>query len=305
MRIVKPSQEVLSEAAEMMRKGGLVAFPTETVYGVGTNALNPTAVAKIFEVKKRSSFEPLIVHIADRADLDRLCVVNEMAKNLASRFWPGPLTLVLPKRPIVPEIVTAGLKTVAVRMPSHPISLELIRRAGVPLVVPSANLFGQLSPTTAEEVARQLGDRIDMIIDGGRCPLGIESTVLDLSSRPTVLRPGSLPVEEIEKAIGEVEVKPAESHYSLKIPVRIFRGEFPTGKKVGFLAFTPPRKKVPAARIEILSPSGDLREAATNFFSCIQRLERSGVDIIYAEPVPERELGRAIMDRLRKMEESR
>ncbi|MBS7645367.1 MAG: L-threonylcarbamoyladenylate synthase [Candidatus Bathyarchaeia archaeon] len=315
-RILKYSREAVREGGLIIRRGGLVAFPTETVYGLGASAFNPNAVARIFEVKRRPRFDPIIVHIANPGEIERVCLkVGRYAKMLIERFWPGPLTLVLPKSDAVPDIVTAGLETVAVRMPSHPVALELIREAGVPVAAPSANLFGRLSPTTAMHVKEQIGGEIDLIIDGGRSPIGVESTVLDLTGEPTVLRPGGLPVEEIEEVIGKVKISPVSRvprspgqlprHYSPRTPVRILRGgetETLEGVKAGLLAFKQLKTRPPFKVIKILSPKGDLREAAANLFSLLHELDEAGLDVIYAEPVPEIGLGRAIMDRLRKAE---
>jgi len=320
-QVLKASEENLKIAAEVIRKGGLVAFPTETVYGLGGDAFNPDAVARIFEVKERPSFDPIIVHIADFKDIRRLCrKVDERAKTLAERFWPGPLTIVLKKSEEVPDIVTAGLDTVAVRMPSHPVARKLIEYSKTPIAAPSANLFGKLSPTTAEHVKEQLGDRIDIIIDAGRCPVGVESTVIDLTKEPTILRLGGTPVEEIEKVIGKVRIlthsdKPRSpgqlsKHYSPKTPLRIIRGEIDVehGKKAGLLAFRQPDDEIAKRfeKIEVLSNSDDLnealRQAAQNLFSALHRLDKANLDVIYAERVPEIGLGKAIMDRLRKAE---
>lgn len=314
--IVKANEESLNKAAFVIRKGGLVAFPTETVYGLGACALNSEAVARIFEVKQRPFFDPIIVHIADFRDVERLCLkVDDKEKVLIKKFWPGPLTLVLPKSDVVPDIVTAGLPTVAVRMPSHPVALQLIKKAEIPVAAPSANLFGYLSPTLAEHVAEQIGKEIDLIIDAGKCPIGVESTVLDLSEEPIILRVGGLPIEEIEEVIGIVKVSTVSKsprspgqlphHYSPRTPIKIVEGKnitIPEGTKAGLLALKPPKGKTPFVVTEVLSKSGNLREAATNLFSCLYRLDKSGVDIIYAERVPEIGLGRAIMDRLRKAE---
>lgn len=314
--IPKVSKKALNKASSIIRKGGLVAFPTETVYGLGACAFNKEAVAKIFEVKERPHFDPIIVHVADFKDVVRLCTkVDERAGMLIKRFWPGPLTLVLPKSDVVPDIVTAGLETVAVRMPSHPVALELIKEARVPIAAPSANLFGCLSPTTAEHVVEQIGEKVDLIIDGGRCPIGVESTVLDLLGEPTILRPGGLSVEEIEEVIGKVKISTLSKrprspgqfpcHYSPRTPLKILEDKnlnVPDGTRVGLLAFKPPVDNLLFEKIEILSPTGDLLEAASNFFSCLHRLDKANVDIIYAELVPEIGLGRAIMDRLRKAE---
>lgn len=315
-RILKYSREAIREGGLIIRRGGLVAFPTETVYGLGASALNPNAVARIFEVKRRPRFDPIIVHVASFEEVERICVkVDRNARLLIERFWPGPLTLVLPKSDIVPDIVTAGLETVAVRMPSHPVALELIEEAGVPIAAPSANLFGRLSSTTAEHVKEQIGREIDLIIDGGKCPIGVESTVLDLTAKPTILRPGGLPIEEIEKVIGKVKVSPTSKvprapgqlprHYSPQTPIKIIEREelkVPEGIKAGLLAFKQPKDGPLFRMVRVLSPSGDLREAAANLFSSLHELDKAGLDIIYVEPVPEIGLGKAIMDRLRKAE---
>jgi L-threonylcarbamoyladenylate synthase len=316
-RILRYSREAVREAGQIIKRGGLVAFPTETVYGLGASALNPKAVARIFEVKRRPRFDPIIVHVASLREVERVCLrIGRDARILMEEFWPGPLTLVLPKSDAVPDIVTAGLETVAVRMPSHPVALELIREAETPIAAPSANLFGRLSPTTADHVKEQIGDEIDLIIDGGRCPIGVESTVLDLTGEPTVLRPGGLPIEEIEKIIGRVKVSPVSRgraplspgqlprHYSPRTPTRILQGEpeIPEGTRAGLLAFTRSEARPPFEVVKALSPTGDLREAAANLFSLLHELDKAGLDVIYVEPVPEVGLGRAIMDRLRKAE---
>lgn len=318
--ILSPSDENLKRAAEILRYGGLVAFPTETVYGLGGDAFNSRAVARIFEVKERPYFDPIIVHIADIKDLNKLCIdMDERAKILAERFWPGPLTMVLKKSPDVPDIVTAGLDTVAVRMPSHPVAFKLIKFSRTPIAAPSANLFGRLSPTTVDHVIEQLGDRIDVVIDGGKCPIGVESTVIDITGEDAiVLRPGGTPIEEIEEEIGKVKIlsrsdKPRSpgqlsKHYSPRTKLKIIRGriDIPGNVKAGLLAFRPIENIEGFEKIEVLSSSDDineaLREAAQNLFSALHKLDNAGLDIIYAEPVPEIGLGKAIMDRLRKAE---
>ena len=308
--------EEIKEAAKIIKSGGLVAFPTETVYGLGADAFNPHAVARIFEVKNRPRFDPIIVHIADFSETEWLwSYVDKRAEKLMKEFWPGPLTLALPKSDIVPDIVTAGLSTVAVRMPSHPVALNLIKEAGTPIAAPSANPFGYLSPTSAEHVREQLGGKVDLILDGGKCPVGVESTVVSLAEeKPLLLRPGGLTLEDIENVIGKVEIAPPTSarpqspgqlprHYSPRTPVEILTGKDRSERKegkVGLLAFTPPSQKGDYEVVEVLSSTGDLVEAAANLFSCLHRLDRAGLDVIYAEPVPEVGLGRAIMDRLRK-----
>ncbi len=305
------------EAAEIIKRGGLVAFPTETVYGLGADAFNPLAVARIFEVKGRPHFDPLIVHVADPRDLDRL--VKEIpwdAKKLMERFWPGPLTVVLQKKAEVPDLVTAGLPTVAVRMPNHPMTLSLIEMAACPIVGPSANPFGYLSPTTAEHVRDQLGGQIDFVLDGGPCEVGVESTIVSIFGKnPVLLRPGGVSLEEIESIIGRVEIRPIHEekpsapgmlprHYAPRTPIVIDWSkknlDSHKGKKVGLLAFQEPKSFLEFHQIEILSQKGDLREAAANLFSAIRRLDGLHLDLILAEAVPEVGLGRAIMDRLRR-----
>ncbi len=316
MRLVVATPQTIKEAAAIIREGGLVAFPTETVYGLGADALNSLAVAQIFEVKNRPRFDPLIVHIADSSSIRKICsVLDRRAIKLIERFWPGPLTLVLPKTQVISDIVTAGLPTVAIRMPLHPVALELIREAGIPIAAPSANPFGYLSPTTAEHVREQIGKRVDLILDGGRCPVGVESTIMVLTGQePVILRLGGLTIEEIEGIIGKVKISTSNPerplspgqlsrHYSPRTPVIIFKDEnfkIPRGKRVGLLAFRSPKENLLYEMVEVLSPQGDLREAATNLFSCLHRLDRAGLDIICAESVPEIGLGKAIMDRLYK-----
>lgn len=310
------TENTLNKAALVIKEGGLVIFPTETVYGLGACAFNPIAVAKIFEVKKRPYFDPLIVHVAKKDDVEQICAyVSDNAKLLIEKFWPGPLTLVLPKKDIVPDIVTAGLDSVAVRMPSHPIALKLIKLANVPIAAPSANLFGHLSPTKVEDISEEIKEKVDLIIDGGKCTVGIESTVLDLCNEPTILRYGGTTIEDIEKVIGKVKVltiadKPKSPgqllhHYSPRTPLKILRNEIPNiphNAKVGFLAFKQPEKNLPFDAVEVLSSSGNLVEAAANLFSSLHRLDKAGLDIIYAEQVPEVGLGCAIMERLYKAE---
>jgi L-threonylcarbamoyladenylate synthase len=305
------------KAADIIRKGGLVAFPTETVYGLGADAFNPIAVARIFEVKRRPYFDPLIVHVSDPADLNRLVMkIPSNARRLMERFWPGPLTVVLLKKEEVPDIITAGLPTVAIRMPKHPMALSFIEKANCPIAAPSANPFGYLSPTTAEHVRDQLGDQIDFILDGGPCEVGVESTILSFSEgKSKLLRPGGVPLEEIESIIGAVEVSPAGEdkpaapgmlprHYAPRTPIVLDWDEknfnSKKGKKIGLLAFQEPKSSVKFRHVEILSKKGDIREAAANLFAAIRRLDELSLDLILAEPIPEVGLGRAIMDRLRR-----
>lgn len=316
-QIQMKSDQAVYQAADIIKRGGIVAFPTETVYGLGADAFNPIAVARVFEVKGRPYFDPLIVHVADHADLESLVIeIPAEAKKLIDRFWPGPLTIVLLKREEVPDIVTAGLPTVAVRMPKHPMALNLIEQAECPIAAPSANPFGYLSPTTADHVQNQLGDRVDIILDGGPCPVGVESTILYfLEKKPRLLRPGGVSLEEIESIIGKVEIGPIEEdrpsspgmlprHYAPRTPIVLDQSEknieFYKNKKIGLLAFQKPRHWLKFHHVEILSKKGDLREAAANLFAAIRRLDDLNLDLILAEPVAETGLGRAIMDRLRR-----
>jgi L-threonylcarbamoyladenylate synthase len=310
--------ESIRLAAEIIRSGGLVAFPTETVYGLGCDALNPEAVARVFEAKRRPSFDPLIVHIATRASLDRLVQTISLSEHrLMDAFWPGPLTLVLPKREQVPDIVTAGLPTIAIRMPAHLVARALIREAGVPIAAPSANPFGYVSPTCAQHVGDGLGDRVDLVLDGGPCPLSVESTIVStIGTWPTLLRPGSVTLAEIQEVIGPVVratatqtmVAPGQlpRHYATRTPVTILaaQGAAPMiqgHERAGLLAMSAlGHADNRFCAIEVLSPSADLREVARNLFAALRRLDALGLDRLYAEPCDEQGLGLAIMDRLRR-----
>ena len=314
MNLVKANNASIRQAAEIIKNGGLVAFPTETVYGLGADGLNSIAVAKIFEAKKRPAFNPLILHIADKSWLKKFSdIKNEKVDRLIDKFWPGPLTLVLPKTEIVPDIVTSGNPTVAVRMPNHPVALQLIKECGTPIAAPSANKFGHLSPTEASHVAKYLGDKVDMILDGGKCSVGVESTIVQLHENEIfLLRPGGLSKEEIEKEIGEIKTgvinqdKPNAPgqlpfHYSPQTPLKFFNKKFlDENKKIGMLFFKENKIGFPFAGTKFLSPSGDLREAAANLFSMLHELEKENFDLILVEPIEEKGLGRAIMDRLKK-----
>ncbi len=305
----------VARAAEVLRRGGLVAFPTETVYGLGADALNPSAVARVFECKRRPRFDPLIVHLAEAGALPSVAAaVPEAATELARRFWPGPLTLVLPKRAEVPDITTSGLPTVAARVPDHPLAISLLEQAGVPVAAPSANPFGAVSPTRAEHVIEQLAGDVDVILDGGPCRVGVESTIVGLAGgRPTLLRAGGVPQEEVEAVIGPLEGPPRPggrplapggmaSHYAPRTPlvVRSPASFQPPPGRVGLLALREPPSRSGYAAVEVLSPSGDLREAAVCLFAALRRLDARGLDLIVAEPVSESGLGRAIQDRLRR-----
>ncbi len=309
------SNLAIQRAAEILKRGGIVAFPTETVYGLGADTFNPLAVARVFEVKKRPSFDPLIVHVADPVDVKKLAKeIPSNAKKLMKRFWPGPLTIVVLKEENIPDIVTAGLPSLALRMPNHPMALDLIREAKCPIAAPSANLFGYLSPTTAEHVREQLGDQVDLILDGGPCPVGVESTIVSfLEGEPMLLRPGGVSLEEIESVIGKVGTlsfknRPAApgmlpKHYAPRTPIVLDWNEKTLNrykdKNIGLLAFQGPANHLKLHPTEILSKSGDLREAAANLFAAIRRLDALKLDLIVAMSIPEVGLGRAIMDRLR------
>ena len=312
-------------AARLILGGKLVAFPTETVYGLGADALNEKAVRRIFEAKGRPADNPLIVHIAEFDDLKKLArEIPEEARLLAKKFWPGPLTIVLPKREEVPLVTTGGLDTVAVRMPAHPIALALIR-ASTPVAAPSANISGKPSPTLAEHVVDDFYGKIEAIIDGGPTWVGVESTVIDLSSgRPTLLRPGGLPLEEIENVIGPVAIHPAVKgkavdlarapgmkyrHYSPNAQVVVVEGprervrekieeliaEYRSkGYRVGVMA----TEEFEADEFFHLGKT--VEDVARNLFRALRELDRRGVDVIIAEGVEERGLGLAVMNRLRK-----
>ncbi|ASJ10997.1 threonylcarbamoyl-AMP synthase [Thermococcus sp. P6] len=316
-----PDEGKIRIAARFILEGKLVAFPTETVYGLGADALREDAVRRIFEVKGRPPDNPLIVHVASFDDLKKVARdIPPEAKLLARRFWPGPLTLVLPARDEVPRVTTGGLDTVAVRMPAHPIALALIK-ASTPLAAPSANVSGRPSPTLAEHVADDFYGRIECIIDGGETPIGVESTVIDLSSEePTVLRPGGLPIEEIERVLGKLEVQVKAKgvarspgmkyrHYSPNARVVVVEGkgervrekirelieEYRSrGLKVGVMA----RYRYDADGF--FNPGRTTEEVARNLFRGLRELDKLGVDVIIAEGVEEKGLGVAVMNRLRK-----
>jgi L-threonylcarbamoyladenylate synthase len=291
-----------------------VAFPTETVYGLGANALDVRAVARVFEAKARPSFDPLIVHVAHPSALPHVAVPEPRAEALAARFWPGPLSLVLPRQPTIPDLVTAGLESVAVRVPDHPAALALLRAADTPVAAPSANPFGYVSPTTAEHVLEQLGQKVDLVLDGGPCRVGVESTILSLlAETPVLLRPGGVSREELEQALGRtVDVAPSTDrpiapgqlsrHYATRSPLRILEGPAgpAPGARVGLLAQQAPREDLGYAAVEVLAPDGRLTTAAQSLFAALRRLDALTLDLILAEPCREEGLGRAIMDRLRR-----
>ncbi len=300
--IVRPDMQ---QAAALLRAGELVAFPTETVYGLGADATNGTAVAKIFAAKNRPSFNPLIAHVPDLAAARELVIFNELATNLADRFWPGALTLVLPRQPECPvaAICSAGLDTLAVRVPAGDIARDLLRATGRPVAAPSANPSGRLSPTTAAHVRDGLGDRVAMILDGGACTVGVESTVVGIFGEQAVLmRPGGLPAERIEQVTGPLHhpdgatATPASpgmlaSHYAPQGLLRLNAVRADDGEVlIGFGPHAP-------AGIN-LSPSGDLAEAAANLFQILHDIDRSGAARIAVMAIPRHGLGLAINDRL-------
>ena len=317
----------IGEAAAVLRAGGLVAFGTETVYGLGANALDPAAVARVFAAKGRPRFDPLIVHLADRDGTPSLADVAAepppVAAALADRFWPGPLTLVLPKHPAVPDLVTAGLGSVAVRVPAGEAARALIRAAGVPVAAPSANRFGGISPTTAAHVAEGLGDAVDLILDAGPCRVGIESTVAGFEPdaagrlRPVVLRPGAVTAEALAEAVGgPVEVRggsadPAAAqvspgslsrHYAPRTPLTLVDdpAEVASPAECGLLAFAPPAEPSRFAACVTLSAAGDLTEAAAGFYAGLRRLDALGLPRLVAVRFPPAGLGVALNDRLRR-----
>jgi L-threonylcarbamoyladenylate synthase len=305
----------VERAVAALRAGDVVAFPTETVYGLGADALNSSGVAKIFEMKKRPRFDPLIVHIGQKEWLSSFTKeVPPEAQKLIDRFWPGPLTIILEKQPAISDLVTAGLRTVAIRMPSHPVALNLINSLGKPIAAPSANPFGYMSATRAAHVARMFENKLSFVLDGGPCSFGLESTIVAIKDRQVfVRRYGAVSLEDLRDLVGEVHEKMKHGtvdspgqlpyHYAPHRPLVII--ETPDEVKSSassVLLFRTPSKMPVSKRMRILSPHGDLREAAANFFSYLIELDREDVDIIYAEQIPEIGLGKAMMERLKKAE---
>ncbi len=301
-------------ARKILETGELVAIPTETVYGLAANALNAKAVTKIFEAKDRPAFDPLIIHVASEDQLVNLVEsIPDDARKLIRHFWPGPLTLVLPRKEIIPEIVTAGLSTVGVRCPDHYLTQQLLSQINFPLAAPSANPFGYVSPTTPEHVNAQLGGKISYILDGGPCRVGIESTIIGFeNNKPIIYRRGGIPEEAIELIVGPIQSKlhsssnPAapgqlESHYAPRI--NFLLGDIDAlidahqDKKIGLLRFK--KNEGESSQHEIcLSSGGDMAEAAQNLFAALRKLDQMDVDIIIAEKVPDIGIGKAINDRL-------
>jgi len=318
--------EAVRKGAQIIRKGGLVAFPTETVYGLGANALDEDPVVRIFEVKGRPPDNPLIVHVSSIEQLDLLWEeIPEIAYKLIEKFWPGPLTIILPKTEIVPYKVTGGLNTVAVRMPKNPIALKLIECSEVPIAAPSANKSGRPSPTKAEDVIKDLGNAVDLIIDGGPTEVGVESTVIDLTKYPPmILRPGGISFEEIQKIIPNVTLHPAvldkfagrpESpgmkyrHYAPEIPLILISEEHLTEvvnemikkyKKVGVITLSTPKNLPNANNLVVKCFKNDIKAMARSLFSTLREFEEMGLEAIIAVAPPKEGIGLAIYNRLKK-----
>jgi L-threonylcarbamoyladenylate synthase len=322
--IHQPTNESLRKLASVLREGGLVAVPTETVYGLAADALNPKACRKIFLAKERPLTDPLIVHVQSVAAAAKLAYVTPRARQLMRAFWPGPLTIVLRKRSIVPDVATAGGPTVALRSPAHPVIRQLLRLCGLPLAAPSANRFGHISPTTAEHVAAGLGHRIEHIVDGGPCSVGVESTIIDLSipGQAQVLRVGGITTDELAAVVGQpVPILNQASkdsgplrapglltrHYSPDTPLRLYKSikaarVARATAREGFLLFSEPEGGLPPSRakVEMLSARGDAREAARRLFAALHRLDQAGLAQLHAEMAPDEGAGIAINDRLKR-----
>ncbi|HUH08083.1 MAG TPA: L-threonylcarbamoyladenylate synthase, partial [Egibacteraceae bacterium] len=314
----RPDLSLLVEAAQLMRSGGLVAFPTETVYGLGANALDVDAVARLFAAKGRPADNPLIIHIADRAQLADLTLrVSPLARSLAERFWPGPLTIVLDAAEALPRLTIGGHSTVAVRIPDHPIAIALLSAAAVPIAAPSANRSGRPSPTTAEHVVADLDGHIDLIIDGGPCPVGLESTVVDArGASPVILRPGAVTAELLGVAGPPPAADASRSaspgtryrHYAPRCQVAIVAPgtgparadlEAAAGRSVGLVATAPATDP----RVRMLAVFTDAASLASDLYEALRAGETAGVDVVVVEAVPEAGIGRAVMDRLRRAAE--
>jgi L-threonylcarbamoyladenylate synthase len=316
--ILPAGEAAVAVAARVLAGGGLVAFPTETVYGLGTDAANSAAVARLYQAKGRPAFNPLIAHVGDLDAAGRMARFNETALTLARAFWPGPLTLVLPKTEGCPvaDLATAGLETIAIRVPAHPLAREILRAFGGPVVAPSANLSGHVSPTTAAHVASDLEGRIDLIVDGGPVAVGVESTIVGCFETPMLLRPGGVPREAIEGVLGHALTRPPEdvdtdtnqplapgmlaSHYAPRTKVRLNVARVEPGEAL--LAFGPDvlSGATAATAVMNLSPHGDLSEAAANLFGYLRALDEKAARAIAVMPVPNHGLGEAINDRLRR-----
>lgn len=306
----------IDEAIRLLNEGEVIGIPTETVYGLAGNALNTDALTKIFEVKNRPTFDPLIIHTNSIERFpDYISEMGERVYALADKFMPGPLTLLLPRKDIIPDLVTAGLDSVAIRIPQHPLTLELLGQLDFPLAAPSANPFGYISPTSAEHVNKQLGNKIKYILDGGDCQVGIESTIVGfIGHEAIVYRKGGLSIEAIEAVVGKVKViehsssnplAPGmlKSHYApTKQLILTGRNQRIDSKeeKIGYLGFQHYHLDIPVENQLLLSPEGDFREAARNLFAYLRQLDAMDLTRIYTELLPEKDLGRAINDRIRR-----
>jgi L-threonylcarbamoyladenylate synthase len=314
---IRPAGETATAAAaRTLRAGGLVAFPTETVYGLGADAANAEAIARLYRAKGRPAFNPLIVHVGDLAAAKRTARFNATALALADAFWPGPLTLVLPKGPRCPVayLATAGLDTVALRVPAHPVARAILRDFGGAVVAPSANLSGHVSPTTAAHVQSDLAGRIDLIVDGGPVEVGIESTIIGCFDRPTLLRPGGIPRAGIERVLGHTLASPdpgaaagrplasgmLDSHYAPRARMRLNAANLMRGEALLAFGQADLSGVDTAAAVINLSERRDLKEAAANLFGCLRALDTSGARTIAVMPIPDEGLGEAINDRLRR-----
>ena len=310
-----PPWTSVSEAARLLKEGEVVAIPTETVYGLAGNAFEPKALAKIFAAKERPTFDPLIVHIADIAQLTDIAKdIPDSAYKLAEAYWPGPMTIILPKKDCIPDLCTSALPSVAVRFPSHPIAQAIIKESGLPLAAPSANLFKHVSPTTAEHVAAQLADRIAGIVDGGPCSVGVESSIISLVGEPTVMRPGAITPEMFKAILGEVKIKESTSkpgqpmlapgqcdtHYRPQVP--LYYGEVPAGytlpEHTVRIAFGAQVGPIPAT--VNLSATGDMVEATSKLYAFMHDLDKSEYDLILVDPIPNTGVGMALNDRLKR-----
>lgn len=304
----------IDEAKQLLTAGEVVGIPTETVYGLAGNALSPDAVLKIFEAKQRPHFDPLIVHVHSIAEVTKYAVeIPAKAQALMQCFMPGPLTVLLKKQSIIPDLVTSGLDTVAIRVPQHPLALQLLQQLTFPLAAPSANPFGYISPTTAQHVYDQLQGIIPYILNGGATTVGVESTIVGFEGDDVIVyRVGGLAVEEIEAVVGKVHINTNESsnpktpgalksHYAPKKPLVLGDAtQLPTGKKIAVIAFDTYIDGIPHNQQILLSPTGDLTEAAKNLFAAMRTLDNSDADIIFAVRFPNEGLGRAINDRLKR-----
>jgi L-threonylcarbamoyladenylate synthase len=324
MRILKasadPTSPAIQEAAKILRRGGLVAFPTETVYGLGASALDAAAVQRIFDAKGRPSNNPLIIHVHDSTQARELASEwPELAEQLATRYWPGPLTLVLPKRPHVPAIVTANLQTVALRVPAHPVARALLAASGLPIAAPSANRSMELSPTRAEHVAKSLGGRVDLILDGGATDVGIESTVVDLSVQPpAILRPGTITARELRSFLPGVTSESAERPAVLRAPGMMDRHYAPRAELVTFhdrdVAYAIEQARNDGRQVGVLSYSGlnvsadehiqlpgDAAGFAQQLYAALHALDDAGCSIIFLEEPPQEGEWAGVLDRVKRM----